>query len=209
MPDNSLLSIARWYDPIFERLNRGLRVLASRVVPPEEGLNVLDIGCGTGSQLALYQAGGSQVFGIDLALPMLIVAKHKLNHMAGLVNGDVLAIPYPDHTFDLVIGSLFIHQFDPVLRAAVLKEAMRVLTPSGQILLIDFHSPEKRSLTGYPMYLFISVIEFFAGWEHFSNSRDFLTSGGIPSLAAELGLRNRKSIVVGNGNLGIYLLRLY
>lgn len=207
MPDNSFLSIARWYDPIFERLLGGLRVLAAKVVPPEEGLKVLDIGCGTGAQLALYQAGGSQVFGIDLELPMLLVAKHKLNHPASLVNGDVLAIPYPDHSFDLVIGSLFIHQLDPDLRVTVLREVMRVLAPSGQILLIDFHSPDNRSLPGYLMHIFNSAIEFLAGWEHYSNSRNFLASGGIPSLAAEFGLKNRKSIVVGNGNMGIYLLR--
>jgi hypothetical protein len=83
---------------------------------------------------------------------------------------------------------------------------VRVIQPGGQILLIDFHSQDRRSTAGFFTYIFISMIEFFAGWEHFSNSRDFLARGGIPPLAADQGLKNRKSIVVGNGNLGIYLL---
>jgi ubiquinone/menaquinone biosynthesis C-methylase UbiE len=208
MPDDDIRNFARWYDPIFEGVLGGLRASAARVVPPHQGLKVLDIGCGTGAQLAYYQAGGSQVFGIDLSKPMLQVAKSNLGNQAALTVGDALRIPFPDRTFDLVISSLFIHQLHPGLRAAMLEEVVRVLQPEGKILLIDFHVQDKRSFTGKLIFIFISMIEFFAGWEHFNNSRDFLSHGGIPPLAAAQGLRNRKSIVVGNGNLGVYLLRL-
>ena len=172
MPAESMLNIARWYDPIFEGILGGLRSMAARVVPPAEGMRVLDIGCGTGAQLAIYQAGGCQVFGIDLSQPMLRVARSKLDHPAVLTSADALRIPYPDRTFDLVISSLFLHQINP----------------------------------GKLTHAFISTIEFFAGWDHFSNSRDFLAHGGIPPLAADCGLQNRKTFVVGNGNLGVYLL---
>ena len=208
MPAESMLNIARWYDTIFEGVLGGLRSMAARVVPPAEGMRVLDIGCGTGAQLAIYQAGGCQVFGIDLSQPMLRVARSNLDHPAVLTIADALRIPYPDRTFDLVISSLFLHQINPGMRAAVLNEAARVLQPEGQILLIDFHFQNKRSIKGKLTHAFISMIEFFAGWEHFSNSRDFLAQGGIPPLAADHGLQNRKTFVVGNGNLGVYLLRL-
>ena len=89
----------------------------------------------------------------------------------------------------------------------MLEEAGRVLKPEGQILLVDFHVQAKRPLLGKLTYAFISIIEFFAGWEHFSNSRDFLAKGGIPTLASNMELGIRKSIIVGNGNLGVYLLR--
>jgi ubiquinone/menaquinone biosynthesis C-methylase UbiE len=203
-----MLIFARWYDPIFEGVLGSLRASAARIAPPHEGMKVLDIGCGTGAQLAFYQAGGSQVFGIDLSKPMLQVAKSNLGNQAALTVGDALGIPFPEGTFDLVISSLFLHQLHPGLRAAMLEEVIRVLQPEGQILLIDFHVQDKRSFTGKLIFIFISMIEFFAGWEHFNNSRDFLSHGGIPPLAAAQGLRNRKSIVVGKGNLGVYLLRL-
>jgi len=207
MPDEPFLNFARWYDPIFENLLGGLRALVARLAPPRDGMKILDIGCGTGAQLDIYHAAGCQVCGIDLAQPMIRVAKSKLGEGAVLSVGDALRIPHPDQAFDLVISSLFIHQLQPGLRAAMLEEAGRVLKSEGQILLVDFHVQAKRSLLGKLTYAFISVIEFFAGWEHFSTSRDFLAKGGIPTLASGLELGIRKSIIVGNGNLGVYLLQ--
>ena len=148
MPDNNMFNFARWYDPIFEGTLGSLRAAAARVAPPHEGLKVLDIGCGTGAQLAFYQAGRSQVFGIDLSIPMLRVAKSNLGNQAAITVGDALRIPFPGQTFDLVISSLFLHQLNPGLRAAMLEEVVRVLQPGGQILLIDFHLQEKRSIVG-------------------------------------------------------------
>ena len=200
------MNFARWYDRIFEWLLGGLREIAARAVPPQEEMRVLDIGCGTGSQLSIYHQAGCQVFGIDLSQPMLNVAKSKLGDRAGLTMGDALQIPLPERLFDLVISSLFIHQLDPGQRSMMLEEAVRVLRPDGQILLVDFHVQERRSISGKFAYAFISLIEFFAGREHFSNSRDFLAKGGIPPIADDLGMRLRKSFIVGYGNLGVYLL---
>lgn len=208
MPAESFLNIARWYDSLFEGILGGVRAMAARVAPPRKGMKVLDIGCGTGAQLAIYQEGECQVSGIDLSQPMLKIARSKLDNQAVLINGNALRMPYPDATFDLVLSSLFLHQLNPGIRAAVLGEALRVLQPEGQLLLIDFHTEDKRSMKGKLTHSIISVVEFFAGWEHFSNSRDFIAHGGIPSLAAGLGLKNRKTFVVGNENLGVYLLHL-
>jgi ubiquinone/menaquinone biosynthesis C-methylase UbiE len=139
---------------------------------------------------------------------MLRVARSKLDDKSVLTNGDAIRMPYLNDTFDLVLSSLFLHQLNNPLRSAALEEAMRVLKPDGQILLIDFHPLETRSIKGKLTHFLISSIEFFAGWEHFSNSRDFLSQGGIPTLAIGQGLKICKIFVVGNGNLGVYLLRL-
>lgn len=208
MANESFLDTARWYDSLFEGVLGGLRAMAARVVPPKKGMKVLDVGCGTGAQLAIYQVGGCEVSGIDLSQPMLNVAKSKLGEKAALTNSDAIRMPYPNDTFDLVLSSLFLHQINAPLRSAVLEETMRVLKLDGQILLVDFHPKATGSIKGQLTYYFISTIEFFAGWEHFSNSRDFLSRGGVPKLAVGQGLKIRKTFVVGNGNLGVYLLRL-
>ena len=38
--------VARGYDVIFGRMNAGLRGLGLKMLPPREGMNVLDVGCG-------------------------------------------------------------------------------------------------------------------------------------------------------------------
>lgn len=204
----SFLDMARWYDPLFTGVLRNLRVQGTRLAPLKNGMKALDIGCGTGKQLASYQEMGVELFGVDLSTPMLRVAIDNLAGKAGLVNGDALKLPFRGATFDLVIASLFLHQINSQERILVLDEAIRLLKPGGQILLIDFHPVGNKSLNGKLTYLAISVLEFFAGKEHFRNSRDFLSKGGVPRIAAEQGFSLRKSEVLGNGNLGVYLLSL-
>lgn len=201
-----MLNFARWYDYIFEWVLGTLRKNTASLAPLQPGLKVLDIGCGTGSQLRYFSDRGYQICGIDLSQTMLGLAKSKLGENALLAMGDAIRIPFPSQTFDLVIASLFIHQLAPALRSAMLVETSRVIKPSGQILLVDFHVLSRRSVRGNLTYALISTIEFMAGWEHFSNSRDFLARDGIPPLAIEHQWRIKKKIVTGNGNLGIYLL---
>lgn len=206
MAKKSFFEAAKWYDPLFENVLRGLRMAVVELVPPREGLRVLDVGCGTGAQLAIYKEGGGEVFGIDLSSPMLSIARSKLNGSSVLANGNAISMPFPDHCFDLVLSSLFLHQINPSLRPAVLSEMVRVLQPGGQLILIDFHPQDSRPLKGKLTYGLISAIEFLAGWDHYNNSRDFLTRGGVSSLAGVVGLKICRSAVKGNGNLGIYLI---
>jgi ubiquinone/menaquinone biosynthesis C-methylase UbiE len=208
MAGGPILDTARWYDPIFAGVLGGIRELATRMAPSGQGMNMLDVGCGTGRQLAHYQDKGGELFGIDISTQMLNVAKSNLKGEVGLVNGDALQLPYSMATFDLVTSSLFLHQLSAEKRLIVLDEIIRVLKPDGQILLIDFHPYSTHTIIGTLTYLSIAIIEFFAGWEHFSNSRQFLSHGGIPKLTYGQELVLRKSKVVGNGNLGIYLLGL-
>jgi ubiquinone/menaquinone biosynthesis C-methylase UbiE len=203
----SQFNFARWYEPLFGSILNVVRARALQVAPPERGMKVLDIGCGTGVQLAIYQEKECEVFGLDLSEPMLKVARENLGSKAILTNGDATRMPYPERTFDLVMSSLFLHQLRVEVRSAALREVMRVLQPEGRILLVDFH-PGAIDTLGERLTKFgISSIEFAAGWEHFSNSRDFLKRGGIPELAESHRLKGLEMCIVANGNIGIYLLQ--
>lgn len=208
MATDSYLDFAKWYDPLFGRVLGGLREMAARIADPKSGMRVLDIGCGTGAQLAIYQEAGCEVYGIDLSQPMLSIARTKLSDQAVLTNGDATKMPFPDHAFDLVISSLFLHQLDAGVRSVALEEAKRVVHSDGRILLVDFHPGPLNSIKGKLTKFLISSVEFMAGWEHYSNSRDFLSRGGIPYLASTHQLKVRKKIIVRDGNLGIFLLNL-
>ena len=109
---------ARRYDQLFGRLNAGLRGLALKMFPPREGMDVLDVGCGTGLQLAGYQQARCHVSGIDASPAMLTVARRRLGDNASLQLGDATRLPYPDRAFDLVLASTVLHEMSPAARRA-------------------------------------------------------------------------------------------
>ncbi len=198
--------VARWYDQIFGKMNAGLRGIGLKMFPPRDGMQVLDVGCGTGIQLASYQQAGCRVTGIDASPAMLQVARSRLGTGASLTLGDAARMPYPDHTFDLVLAATVVHEMAPRDREAALGEMKRVLRPGGRILLIDFTSGRARPVRGWATRGVIAVSELAAGRKHHGNYRDFMTHGGLPPLlgAQRLSIDQRK--IVSGGTIGVYLL---
>ncbi len=95
---------------------------------------VLDVGCGTGVVAITAARAGAKVFGLDLS-PVLIERAKENKNIAKveveLQEGDVEALPYADHFFDVVL-SQFGHMFAPRPTVAV-REMLRVLKPGGTI----------------------------------------------------------------------------
>ena len=75
----------RRYDALVEPFISALRRMGLKMVPPKDGMLVLDIGCGTGTSLRLYHDAGCRAFGIDLSPSMLAVARNKLGARADLL----------------------------------------------------------------------------------------------------------------------------
>ena len=56
---------ARTYDLFAEPLQSRVRKTGLELFPPRDNLSVLDVGCGTGTQLALYNRTGCKLYGVD------------------------------------------------------------------------------------------------------------------------------------------------
>lgn len=199
--------IARWYDGIFEPLNSGLRKIGLKKYAVTAGSKVLDIGCGTGAHLKLYQDLGCKVYGVDMSSAMLEVARKKLGSSATLSHGSATDLHFSERQFHLILCTTVLHEMDANVRLAVLKEAMRVLHDTGRILLIDFHPATVKNIKGLFSKLIISVSERLAGEVHYRNYRQFMRAGGLPALikTAELTVAAQK--IVSGGNFGIFLLK--
>ena len=178
---------ARWYDRLFGRLTVGLRGLGLTMFPAREGMDVLDVGCGTGIQLAGYQRAGCRVSGIDASPAMLAVARRRLGDRASLRLGDATRLPYADQAFDLVLASTVLHEMPAGARAAALGEIRRVLRPGGRVLLTDFEAGPVRPGRGWVAKGIIAAPEAAAGRSHRRNSRHFIAHGGLPPLLSEQG----------------------
>lgn len=97
----------------------------------------LEVGIGTGLNLPHYPTGIDLV-GLDPDPDLLEGARRRaagLAHPATLVEGDAMALPFPDASFDTVVAT-FVLCGVPDDRAAIV-EMLRVLVPGGRLLLAD------------------------------------------------------------------------
>lgn len=83
----------------------------------------------------------ASITALDLSAHMLKRAEETLadsgvKDRVALVQGSVLALPFADDSFDLVIASQLIHMIDDL--AGFLTEARRVLVPGGVLVIADF-----------------------------------------------------------------------
>jgi ubiquinone/menaquinone biosynthesis C-methylase UbiE len=97
------------------------------------GGRTLEIGCGTGRNLPLYDESVT-IVGLELDLLLLRSAREKADH-ALLVVGSAEALPFRDAAFDTVVSSLvFCSVRDPELGLA---EAGRVLRDEGELRMLE------------------------------------------------------------------------
>jgi ubiquinone/menaquinone biosynthesis C-methylase UbiE len=98
----------------------------------------LEIGAGTGFfALNLRQAGAlDHVTVTDLSPGMVEAAKENARRLGFEVDGEVADaehLPFPDSSFDLVVGHAVLHHLPDV--EASLREVLRVLRPGGRFVL--------------------------------------------------------------------------
>jgi len=95
-----------------------------RLVQPQKGQSLLEVGCGTGHNLEFFTELELDVTGIDSSEPMLQTAARRLGSGARLFPGQANELRFADSSFDIV-ALITILEFlsDP---AGALKEATRV-----------------------------------------------------------------------------------
>ena len=174
-PDSQAFFGARaagWEERFPDDGPRFARAVAELGVGPGDA--VLDAACGTGRALpVLREAVGPDgtVVGIDLTAEMLgeTVGRGRRT-LAGLVRGDVQALPFAAGTFDAVLAAgLVSHLAEPEAglrelgRVAAHGARLALFSPVGRVALARRHGHELRpdDVRGQPR---ISALLSRAGW---------------------------------------------
>jgi demethylmenaquinone methyltransferase/2-methoxy-6-polyprenyl-1,4-benzoquinol methylase len=134
-------AIASVYDPMNRVLTAGLdgrwrRRTAEAVVHP--GDRVLDACCGTGDLALADERAGGTVTGLDFSERMLERARRKSTSIEW-IQGDALALPFPDASFDAVTVGFGVRNVVDLERG--LAELRRVLRPGARLGVLDITTP--------------------------------------------------------------------
>jgi predicted TPR repeat methyltransferase len=176
--------VAATYDPLAGRFDQYVQARGDRSPewlkdalgppPPERGLAVLDLGCGTGLAGLAFRDWADRLVGVDLSANMLAAARQR-GIYDELIHGDVLVPLQQAATFDLILASdvlLYLGDLLPLFNAV--RHALR---PGGRFAftvdLLD--GPGEYRLTP---------------WVHFAHSRAYLEEVARKAHLQEVNVRN-------------------
>ena len=112
----------------------------------KKGARVLDVGCGAGRFAAMLHARGCEVTGFDAAESLVAIARRR-TPTARFDVGDMEALPYADHGFDIITGiNSFQYAANP---GRALSEARRVARRGAEIFVATWGLPDRSEATVY------------------------------------------------------------
>ncbi len=199
--------MAGMYDQVVEPAAAALRRKGMEILPPREDISILDVGCGTGTQLALYRRPGCRLAGVDLSPSMVERAKAKLGDAAEIRCEDATRMTFESGSFDVVMLVTVLHELPPALWRPLLDECVRVTRTDGSILVLDYHTGPYPFPRGWVWKSVITFMELLAGRDHFANYRTFMRSGGLDGLISATGLSIANRYIPESRTAAAYLLR--
>ncbi len=157
---------------------------------------ILEIGCGTGKNLAVLSRlfPEAQLTGVDLSEEMLCVARKNLGKAANLIKliNSAYCLPLaPENPFDLIVFSYTLSMINPGWSHAI-RCASADLSPNGIIAAVDFHDSQH---------------EFFKSWMQINHVQ--MQSHLLPELSINFSRETSKikSAYGGLWNYFIYIGR--
>lgn len=182
-----------------------------------DGDHVLDVATGTADVAIEFakQPHATQIAGVDLSTGMLQVARDKLARLGlerriALREGDALALPFDDASFDVVAVAFGLRNLPDYARGVA--EMARVLKPGGRALVLEFLPPRGAALVAYRAYLttFLPLTgRLVSGspeaYRYLSASvREFISEDEVRALLLDAGLASVESRRLTGGVAGLY-----
>jgi len=163
-----------WDMRLLMELNRTYRQLAASLLGLEDGMRILDLGCGSVSPVELGEAVGpnGKYVGVDFSPGLLSIAKARVRNArmdwVVLREMDIRKLVVKN-TYDAVVMSFVLEYLENP--GAAVKRAIGTLEPGGKLVIIE---PFRDN---YPR---IAALEFFESltreFTHFPSSEDIIAA---------------------------------
>lgn len=126
---------------------------------------ILDVPCGTGEFCTLFAP--ESYYGLDISINYIAFAKKKYTHRFFCT--DAKQTGFDNDYFDNILTLGLLHHLDDSSASLVLKEARRVLKPSGKLLLIEDIPPNGKRST------FTKVLQGLDIGQHIRNDAGYIS----------------------------------
>jgi demethylmenaquinone methyltransferase / 2-methoxy-6-polyprenyl-1,4-benzoquinol methylase len=160
-------TIADRYDFITVALSygqdRGWKRRLVDLAAPGAQSRVLDLATGTGDIAFGLAARGARVMALDITTRMIELARGKAidERPVHFLVGDMLALPFPGASFDVVTVGYGLRNVPDLAHA--IDEIARVLRPGGRVLSLDFNRPANAWIRRLYL-LYLTVVGSVIGW---------------------------------------------
>ena len=214
--------------PRYDAVNRLLslrrdqqwRSHAAGLVAASRPHHVLDIATGTGDLLmAVARRTPTAVLeGVDIASSMLRLGRLKayrrgLSARVTFQCGDAIALPYHSNSFDVTTIAFGFRNVEN--RSQALQEMLRVLTPGGRVLILEFSLPAARALRSLYLLYFRHVLPVLGGmiagdvtaYRYLNRTVELFAGTDLVSLLTTAGFVAPKRIPLTFGVASIYIGR--
>lgn len=163
-------------------------------------VRILDMGCGFGTTTWPFcdifpQA---EIWGIDLAAPLLKLAHQRAQDYGVVVNfsqQNAEKTKFEDGSFDLILAHALLHELDKSALRNVVQEAYRLLKPGGTFINSDV--TPYRELTAFG--------RFMTDWQVENNGEPFwrstLHETYLPAIFEEIGFQSVREYGLGTSKI--------
>jgi demethylmenaquinone methyltransferase / 2-methoxy-6-polyprenyl-1,4-benzoquinol methylase len=206
--------IAGPYDLMNSVMTAGLhhrwRERAADLARVGPGSRALDVATGTGDLAIELASRGAEVVGSDFSEGMLDVARKKAPALTW-EQGNALALPYPDASFDASTVGFGARNFSDLEQG--LREMVRVVRPGGRVVVLEITTPTKPPLSTFFSLWFDRVIPLVGKVAADSQAYSYLPSSvrrfpgpeGLGAVLAGAGLTDVRWILTAGGIIALHV----
>ena len=183
-------NIDHWYDGLFyDKLiapnqDKLLRQIKNLIEPNSK---IIDVGCGTGRFALSIHEKCESVLGIDLSKRNIdranfLLSKNPQNRITFAHKSLNEITSNTANHFDYAVITYVLHEINENERVKLLKNVSQL---ANKIIIGDYNTKQTNRFWRW----LNEIVEFAAGKEHYRNYKNFISNGGLRTLAEKAELK--------------------